>query len=329
MKAALRLEDLSVRFRTQTGWLTAVNGINLSIQPGEVLGVVGESGCGKSVTARAIMRLLGTSDNVQLHGHIWWNGRDLCRLSEREMEPLRGNELAMVFQDPMTTLNPVMPVGNQVVEGVAYRQRLKRRAARSEARQWLEAVGIPAAERRARQYPHQYSGGMRQRAVLAAALCAQPKLLIADEPTTALDVTVQTQILNRMAAYRRENGAAMILITHDLGVVAGWCDRVAVMYAGTIVEEGTVDDVLAHPQHPYTQGLLASLPRPGHNKRLQPIPGRPPDLQRIPAGCPFAPRCPHVKDRCGTRPDLRSTAHAGQRAACWFPADPLPAEAAS
>lgn len=316
MTAGLRLENVSVRFRTPTGALTAVNGIDLSVQPGEVLGVVGESGCGKSVTARAIMRLLDT--NTQLDGHIWWNGRDLLSLTEQEMEALRGNELAMVFQDPMTTLNPVMSVGDQVVEGVAYRQRLQRRTARTESIHWLEAVGIPGARKRARQFPHQFSGGMRQRAVLATALCARPQLLIADEPTTALDVTVQTQILDRMAVYRQDSGAAMMLITHDLGVVAGWCDRVAVMYAGTIVEEGKVADVLAHPQHPYTEGLLASLPRPGQRKRLQPIRGRPPDLHQIPAGCPFAPRCPKAMDQCNRKPDLRATVHAGQRAACWF-----------
>ncbi len=327
MKTTLRVQNLTVRFRTRAGGLTAVDDVSLDVRAGEVLGVVGESGCGKSVTARAIMRLLDTEDTAQVSGNIWWNNRDVCRLTEREMEQLRGNELAMVFQDPMTTLNPVMPVGDQVVEGVAYRQRLRRAAARTKGVYWLETVGLPAATRRAGQYPHQFSGGMRQRAVLAAALCAQPKLLIADEPTTALDVTVQTQILDRMAAYRRETGAAMLLITHDLGVVAGWCDRVAVMYAGTIVEEGAVDDVLAHPQHPYTAGLLASLPRPGRRERLQPIAGRPPDLHRIPAGCPFAPRCPKAQDRCSSRPDLMATVHAGQRVACWFPAAPFPEDA--
>jgi oligopeptide/dipeptide ABC transporter ATP-binding protein len=319
----LSIEDLRVRFWTSRGPVHAVNGVSFEIRAGETLGLVGESGCGKSVTALATMGILPRAGRVP-SGRIKLDGRELTGLSEHAWRRVRGKEIAMIFQDPMTSLNPVMTVGAQLRESIEEHLDLDRKASRRRAIELLDQVGIPGAADRLKSYPHQFSGGMRQRVMIAMALACEPKLLIADEPTTALDVTIQAQILDLLRELVADRGTALILITHDLGVVAGTCERVHVMYAGTLVETGTADQVFASPRHPYTLGLLQSVPRldTGRRQPLHPIPGAPRNMLSEPDSCPFAPRCRYRIDRCTQElPELRPL-DTGQRAACFNPAAP-------
>jgi oligopeptide/dipeptide ABC transporter ATP-binding protein len=289
----LSVNDLVVRFRTHEGTIHAVNGVTFELEPGETLGLVGESGCGKSVTNLAIMRLLPKPAGRIEGGSVVFDGLDLVHLPEADMRELRGRDIAMIFQDPMTSLNPVLTIEEQMVETIQAHRDTTREEARKRAIELLEMVGIPKAEGRLRNYPHQFSGGMRQRVMIAMALALAPKLMIADEPTTALDVTIQAQVLELLRRLTTEIGTAMILITHDLGVVAGMTQRINVMYAGFIVETATTESLFAEPSHPYTVGLLHSIPRLDEvrQEELVPIEGTPPDQRREPIGCPFAPRC--------------------------------------
>ncbi len=318
----LSVRDLAVTFEVPNGTVHAVNGLDLDVGAGEVLGVVGESGCGKSVSALALLGLLPRSGRV-VGGTALFKGRDLLRLSQRELRRIRGREISMVFQDPLTSLHPGMRVGAQVAEALeVHDPSLTRRTAALRAVELLDLVGIPKAALRARDYPHLWSGGMRQRAMIAMAVANRPALMIADEPTTALDVTVQAQILEVLGDIRRESGAAVILITHDLGVVAEVCDRVVVVYGGRAVETAPVHDLFRHPRHPYTAGLLATVPRIDAVVRLHDaIPGHPPTLLEPPTGCVFTDRCSLRAGRalCLTEsPDLRSVDQPGHRAACHF-----------
>jgi oligopeptide/dipeptide ABC transporter ATP-binding protein len=291
--ALLEVRDLSVSFRTETGRVRALFGVSFSLLPGETLGLVGESGCGKTVTALSLLKLLPSPPAIIEKGTVFFRGRDLIPLPEERMCDVRGKEISMIFQEPMTSLNPVLTIGDQVAE-VFTAHRVHRKAeAAAQAVEWLKRVRMPDAERRAREYPHQMSGGMRQRAMIAMALALKPTLLIADEPTTALDVTIQAQILSLLKEMREQQGMAVLLITHDLGVVSEFADRVAIMYLGRIVEIAKTDHLFGDPVHPYTQGLLRSLPglQTGE-RRLSSIPGMVPDLDSIPPGCPFADRCP-------------------------------------
>ena len=315
----LEVDDLHAVFPTREGVVKAVDGVTFHLDAGETLGIVGESGCGKSVTALSIMRLLQKPGRIA-SGSVIYRGRDLTRVSEKEMEEVRGAEIAMIFQDPMTSLNPVFRTGWQVGEPLQLHRRLKPAQALAQAITLLTKVGIPVAERRAQDFPHQFSGGMRQRAMIAMGLSTAPAILIADEPTTALDVTIQAQILDLLKTVNQEFGTATILITHNLGVVAGMCRRVQVMYAGRIVEEGLTEEVFANPRHPYTWSLLRSIPRldapPG--QRLVPIEGLPPDLANLPPGCAFSPRCPFAVQKCVEQaPDLLPVGGPTQRSACW------------
>ena len=318
--ALLRVDDLHTHFFTLDGVTRAVDGVDLVVHAGETLGIVGESGCGKSVTALSIMRLLPAKLGRVVSGTIRFDGEDLLALSEADMREIRGNRIAMVFQEPMTSLNPVLTIGDQIAEAVMIHQKKSRSDAMAHAIEMLRLVRIPDAERRVRDYPHQFSGGMRQRVMIGMALCGNPKLLIADEPTTALDVTIQAQILKLMLELKGRFGAAVMLITHDLGVVAETCQRVLVMYAGRKVEEAPVLDLFDRPMHPYTRGLMASIPRRRQQqspRRLQEIPGIVPSLREPIAGCPFAPRCSFATDRCRVEaPPLMERA-SGHRAACW------------
>ena len=288
----LSVDDLRVEFSTRRGTVYAVNGISFSVAPGETLGIVGESGCGKSVTALAVLGLLPRNGRIR-SGRAMLDGRDLLRQSDRTLRRIRGREVAMIFQDPMTSLNPVLTIGRQIREALETHFGLKRKDAEGRAAELIDRVGIPSASARLRDYPHQFSGGMRQRAMIAMALACQPKLLIADEPTTALDVTIQAQILDLLRGLVEEEHAALILITHDLGVVAGMCERVNVMYAGMFMETGTAEQLFASPRHPYTLGLLQSVPRldAARRARLQPIEGAPRNMLSPPSACPFQPRC--------------------------------------
>jgi oligopeptide transport system ATP-binding protein len=307
-----------VSFATRAGSVRAVNGISFVVEEGETLGVVGESGCGKSVTALAIMKLLAMPPARITGGQVLFRGRDLLTLSRRRMRRIRGNEIAMIFQDPMTYLNPVMTVGHQIREVIELHTSMRGRRSRNRAVEMLEMVGIPSPERRAIEYPHQFSGGMRQRAMIAMALSCSPSLLIADEPTTAVDVTIQAQILELIHDLQRDLGMALMLITHDLGVVAGLADRIQVMYAGRIVEQADARAAFFEAAHPYTRGLLASIPRLDQPRpeRLVPIDGTAPDLAFTIEGCAFAPRCPRVHDACREQPPLRDVG-ANHQAACW------------
>lgn len=318
----LEVRDLHTYFPTRTGVIKAVEGVSFQVDAGEVLGIVGESGCGKSVTALSIMRLLQPPGRI-VSGSITFDGTDITAIPEREMQRIRGERIAIIFQDPMTSLNPSFRVGWQVAEPLRLHAGASRREAAREAVTMLEKVGVPHAEERARDYPHQFSGGMRQRALIASGLATGPSLIIADEPTTALDVTVQAQILELLRGLTREYKAATILITHNLGVVAGLCDRVAVMYAGRIVETGSTEQVLTRPKHPYTLGLLRSLPRldaPGKHELLA-IEGAPPDPARKPAGCPFHPRCHFRLERCTSESPPLFEFEVGHAAACWYTKD--------
>jgi oligopeptide/dipeptide ABC transporter ATP-binding protein len=321
--AMLSVSDLRVEFGTDRGTVYAVNGISFDIRPGETLGIVGESGCGKSVTSLALLGLLSRAARIG-SGRALYQGRDLLRMPGRELRDIRGKDIAMIFQDPMTSLNPVHTVGAQIREALTTHFDLSGREADARTVELLDQVGIPSPRTRAGDYPHQFSGGMRQRAMIAMALACEPKLLIADEPTTALDVTIQAQILDLLRKLVTERGTALILITHDLGVVAGMCERVNVMYAGTFVETGTADQIFARPRHPYTLGLLQSVPRldVGRAHALHPIAGQPRNMLSPPAECPFAPRCRYRIGICTEQlPELDERGE-GQRAACFNPVAP-------
>ncbi len=320
MEHLLEIKDLVTRFYTDEGVVHAVNGVSYAMEEGEMLGVVGESGCGKSVHALSIMRLITDPPGKIESGEVIFSGRDLLKLSTTEIRSIRGAQIAMVFQDPMTSLNPVYTIGFQIMEALMLHQSMDQSQARLRAGELLTMVGIPAASQRLNDYPHQFSGGMRQRAMLAMALSCSPKLLIADEPTTALDVTIQAQITDLVKRLQRELGMAVMWITHDLGVVADLAHKINVMYAGYIVERGHVRDIFKRTRHPYTKGLLGSLPRldeaPG--TKLISIPGLPPDLILLPKGCPFAERCVYVVEKCvANMPPLEPTGETEHIVACW------------
>ncbi|BFH59601.1 ABC transporter ATP-binding protein [Paenibacillus azoreducens] len=317
-KQLLTVDELKVSFQTRDGQNQAVRGVSFHVGAGETVGIVGESGSGKSVTAKAIMGLITPPGKVT-NGKIVFQGTDLSGLSEGEWRKLRGNRIAMVFQDPMTSLNPVKTIGFQMAEVIRRHRGLGKKEAIQEAVEMLRKVGITEPERRVKQYPHEFSGGMRQRVMIAMALSCSPELLIADEPTTALDVTIQAQILDLLKQLKDESDTAVLLITHDLGVVAQVCSRVVVMYGGMVMEEGTVEDIFYRTGHPYTQGLLRSLPkRAGAGKeRLVPIEGSPPDLIDPPAGCPFRDRCPYAFGKCSELPEMAELGE-GHRSLCWL-----------
>ncbi|HEY7346810.1 MAG TPA: ABC transporter ATP-binding protein [Ktedonobacterales bacterium] len=319
MGKLLEISNLKTYFRTREGWVHAVDGVSFSINEGEKLGIVGESGCGKSVTALSIMRLIPSPPGETLDGSIIFGEQDLLELSESTMRKIRGKQIGMIFQDPLTSLNPVLTIGYQIAEGLKLHLGLDNQQARRRAIELLREVGIPEAERRLNSYPHQFSGGMRQRVMIAIALACRPQLIIADEPTTALDVTVQAQILELIDSIGSEYNSAVMLITHDLGVVAGMTDRVVVMYAGHVVEVASTDELFANPRHPYTLGLLASVPRLDEERQeeLTPIEGAPPDLLHPPEGCPFAPRCLFATNQCKAPPPLRSVGN-NHVTACWY-----------
>jgi peptide/nickel transport system ATP-binding protein len=322
----LDVRDLRVSFRTESGLLRAVDGVDFTLDQGEILGVVGESGSGKSVTMLSVLRLLDER-NAEVDGQVLYRGRDILQLGKRELRSVRGEEISMIFQDPMTSLNPVYRVGWQIAEQIRSHHGSSKAEARAQSIELLRSVGIPEAERRIDEYPHQFSGGMRQRVMIAMALSCRPRVLIADEPTTALDVTIQAQILDLIRTLRRESSSAVVLITHDLGVVAEVADRVMVMYAGRVVEQGTTRQILADPQHPYTWGLLGSIPRIDRPRpvRLKAIPGAPASLSETSQGCVFAERCPYRFDRCSEVPPLLDRVGAGHLDACHLPLDVRPA----
>ncbi len=320
----LEVSNLKTHFFTAGGVVPAVDGVSYAVNAGETLGVVGESGCGKSVTALSILRLVANPPGRIVDGAIFFEGTNLLELSEQEMEKIRGNDISMIFQEPMTSLNPLQTAGHQIGEAIALHQGVSRREAMDRAMDMLRRVHIPEPEHRAQAYPHQLSGGMRQRVMIAMALSCNPKVLIADEPTTALDVTIQAQILDLMRELRQTFGTAMILITHDMGVVAENADRVVVMYAGRKVEEAPVDDLFEHPAHPYTRGLLASIPHLDAAARAEParsrlneIKGMVPVLSRLPPGCAFAPRCGFATDECRAAFPPLTTVRDGHVVACW------------
>jgi len=317
MTELLAVRDLKVSFRTEDGLVKAVDGVSFTVSEGETLGIVGESGSGKSVTMMSVMRLI-IDPNARFEGEVIYKGRDLMSLSSTALRQVRGAEIAMIFQDPMTSLNPVYRVGWQICEQIRAHEQVSRRAARARAIELLGAVGIPHPAERVDDFPHQFSGGMRQRVMIAMALSCSPSLLIADEPTTALDVTIQAQILKLIKKLKDDYGSAVVLITHDMGVVADVADRVAVMYAGRIIEQGTKEDVFYDAQHPYTWGLLGSIARIDRPKprRLTAIPGMPPSLIGLPAGCAFGPRCPQRIDRCDAEPALTGKVAIGHTDAC-------------
>jgi oligopeptide transport system ATP-binding protein len=320
----LSVEDLYVQFWTRRGTIHAVNGVSFDIAPGETLGIVGESGCGKSVTALGLLGILPRAGKV-VDGSAMFEGRDLVHLSDRQLRRVRGREIAMVFQDPMTSLNPVLTIGRQITEALETHFGMKGKAAQRRAAELLDRVGIPTAAKRVRDYPHQFSGGMRQRAMIAMALACRPKLLIADEPTTALDVTIQAQILDLLRALVAEENAALILITHDLGVVAGMCERVNVMYAGMFMETGSATQLFAEPRHPYTVGLLQSIPRldAARAERLHPIEGIPRDMLQPPQACPFQPRCRYEVELSRKEVPPLMEIESGHKVACF---NPVPVE---
>ncbi len=317
--ALLEVNDLRTYFYTQEGVVKAVDGTSYAVEEGETLGLVGESGCGKSVSALSILRLIPQPPGKIVSGEINFQGRDLLKLDESEMRRIRGNDIAMVFQEPMTSLNPVLTIGRQITESLELHQDLHGRASRERAIELLELVGIPSARGRLDDYPHQFSGGMRQRVMIAMAMSCNPKILLADEPTTALDVTIQAQILEVMARLSREFGTAVIIITHNLGVVARYADRVNVMYAGRVIERAEARELYGNPRHPYTVGLLNSVPRLDETRqeKLIPIEGLPPDLAHLPEGCSFYPRCDWRTDRCLAEfPPITQVA-GEHEVACW------------
>ncbi|WP_025322836.1 ABC transporter ATP-binding protein [Deferrisoma camini] len=316
--ALLEIRGLQTYFKTPQGTARAVDGVDLTVREGEVLGVVGESGCGKSVMALSVLRLLPRPPAFFAGGQIRFRGTDLLRLSDEEIRRIRGNRISMIFQEPMTALNPVFTVGNQLSEVFRTHQRLSRAEARQRAVEMLGLVGIPSPQRRYRSYPHEMSGGMRQRVMIAMALACRPDLLLADEPTTALDVTIQAQILDLMKELREQLGTAIVLITHDMGVVAEMADRVAVMYLGRVVEEAETRELFERPLHPYTRGLLRAIPSVSQEKsELFEIPGTVPSPVNLPDGCPFHPRCPDRQEGCRRERPVLEELHAGHRVACW------------
>jgi oligopeptide/dipeptide ABC transporter ATP-binding protein len=317
----LDIKDLKVDFATDEGTVHAVGGVSFSLESGEVLSIVGESGCGKSVTAMTILGLT-RGKNARISGSVRYQGKELTTASNEELEAIRGDRIAMVFQDPMSSFNPVYKIGDQIIEAIQAHRDMDKAAARKKAVESLQAVGIPDAERRADHYPFEFSGGMRQRAMIAMALALEPAVLIADEPSTALDVTIQAQIIDLLQDLNQEQGLSVILITHDLGVVAEIADRVLVMYAGQVVEQGSLDEIFYDPQHPYTWGLLGSIARLDQDRpdRLPQIGGQPPSLLAPPAGCRFAPRCPHAFEKCSELPELeqRVPKAPGHLDRCWL-----------
>jgi oligopeptide/dipeptide ABC transporter ATP-binding protein len=322
--ALLRVEDLHVRFGTERGLVHAVNGISFDIRPGETLGIVGESGCGKSVTSLAVLGILARNGRVT-QGRALFEGQDLIQMEDAELRRIRGKEIAMIFQDPMTSLNPVLTVGRQIREALETHFGMERKAADARATELLDQVGIPSAKMRLKDYPHQFSGGMRQRAMIAMALACEPKLLIADEPTTALDVTIQAQILAVLKTLVREHRTALVMITHDLGVVAGMCERVNVMYGGMFMETGSAEAIFGTPRHPYTLGLLQSVPRldAERRERLKPIEGNPRDMLTAPQACPFAPRCRYEVEQSRREVPPLVEIEPGHFVACF---NPVPAD---
>ena len=319
MSKLLEVKNLKTSFRTHIGDVQAVRGVSLYLDKGEALGIVGESGCGKSVTMMSIMRLL--ADNAVIESDkIIFNGEDITNPTENQMQEIRGNEMAMIFQDPMTSLNPLFTVGDQLTEHLIKHKKISKKEANELAIKMLDMVGIPSPESRLKQYPHEFSGGMRQRVMIAMSLICEPKLIIADEPTTALDVTIQAQILDLMKDLKEKINTSIILITHDLGVVADLCTRINVMYGGIIIEEGSDEDIFYNGKHPYTWGLLNSVPNPKSEikEKLTPIEGQPPDLLKPPVGCPFAARCKYALKVClQKQPPLFEISN-GHRAACWL-----------
>lgn len=319
MATLLSVKGLQTQFFTEDGIVKAVDGVDYDLEEGETLGLVGESGCGKSVSALSILRLIPNPPGRVVAGEVMFEGQDLLKLTESEMRHIRGNRISMVFQEPMTSLNPILTIGRQITEPLELHMSLNPKQAQARAAELLTLVGIPDAVARINDYPHQFSGGMRQRVMIAMALSCNPKLLIADEPTTALDVTIQAQVLELMQEACKEVGASLIVITHNLGVVARYADRVNVMYAGRIIERGTAMDIYKRPKHPYTLGLLQSVPRldEARTEKLIPIEGMPPDLVSLPAGCSFRPRCTYAVDKCAEEPPTLSVVGEGHLAACY------------
>ena len=319
MENLLDIKNLETSFKTSAGEVHAVRGISFYLEKGEALGIVGESGCGKSVTMMSIMRLL--ADNGRLAGgEIHFDGRDISNIKESEMEAIRGNDIGMIFQDPMTSLNPVYTIGDQLIEPLLKHRKISRAEAKAEAIKMLGLVGIPSPEKRMKQYPHEFSGGMRQRAMIAMSLICEPKLIIADEPTTALDVTIQAQILDLLKDIKEKLNTSIILITHDLGVVADVCTKINVMYGGIIVETGTTEDIFYRGKHPYTWGLLRSIPNPKGDvkEKLIPIEGQPPDLLNPPVGCPFAARCDYAMKVCLQKQPPQFEVGEKHQVSCWL-----------
>lgn len=328
MNKVLQVNDLHVSFDTYAGEVKAVRGVSFDLQEGEVLAIVGESGCGKSVTAQTIMKLNPMPPARIVKGEIRLADKDIVKATEKEMMKIRGKDVSMIFQDPMTCLNPTMQVGKQLTEAIRHHQKMTQEEAHKEALRLLTLVKIPNPEQRSKQYPHEFSGGMRQRVMIAMALSCAPKLLIADEPTTALDVTIQAQIMDLLQEIKEKTNTAIILITHDLGVVASMADRVLVMYGGKVVETGTAEEIFYHPSHPYTRALLKSLPTTemDRSERLVSIAGTPPDLLNPPAGCPFASRCGSCMKICQTQMPPDFEVGNGHKAACWLLHEDCPAE---
>jgi oligopeptide/dipeptide ABC transporter ATP-binding protein len=315
----LKINDLKTHFFTEEGVVKAVDGVSYDVFPGEILGLVGESGCGKSVSALSVLRLIPDPPGKIIAGEIIFEGDDILKMDDAEVRHIRGNNIGMIFQEPMTSLNPVLTIGRQLTETLELHLKMDNGAATQRAVELLEMVGIPEAQSRINDYPHQFSGGMRQRVMIAMALSCNPKLLLADEPTTALDVTIQAQILELLTRLTRELGTSVIIITHNLGVVARYADRVNVMYAGRIIESAAAGELYAKPRHPYTLGLLKSVPRLDYLKkqRLDPIEGAPPDLAHLDAGCPFRPRCKFATDRCKEENPALETVAENHTSACW------------
>jgi oligopeptide transport system ATP-binding protein len=316
----LEVRSLKTQFKTQDGVVKAVDDVSFYVMPGETLGVVGESGCGKSMTGLSIMRLIPSPPGKIVAGEIYFNGDDILRMTDEQVRAIRGNDIAMIFQDPMTSLNPVLTINRQISEALQLHMGMNKGQARGRTIELLKMVGIPNAEERVDQYPHQFSGGMRQRVMIAMALSCNPKLLIADEPTTALDVTIQAQILDLMRTLQMERDTGVILVTHSMGVVAGMADRIQVMYAGHIVETASTEEIFANPRHPYTVGLLKSIPRldATRKEKLEPIRGLPPDLIDLPDMCPFVPRCNYAREKCEQKNPPLLEVNPGHWSACWF-----------
>lgn len=318
MEKLLEVKELETSFKTHVGEVKSVRGVSFDLDKGEAIGIVGESGCGKSVTMMSVMRLLANNGIIK-NGKVIFEGRDISKITEREMEKIRGNDISMIFQDPMTSLNPVLKIGDQLTEHLIKHKKISKKEALEKAIKMLELVGIPSPEKRIKQYPHEFSGGMRQRVMIAMSLMCDPKLIIADEPTTALDVTIQAQILDIMKDLKNKLNTSIILITHDLGVVADLCTRINVMYGGKIIEKGSIEDIFYNAKHPYTWGLLKSVPNPQSEvkEKLVPIEGQPPDLLKPPVGCPFTDRCDYAMKICKEKMPPYFI-NDNQYTACWL-----------